>query len=241
MLPLQVEEDIGELLNEANFKMYNESNYHDAIRDYTYIVSAAQNVGNKEFESAAYGHLGNAFGLAGNDIGALEYHTKHAETARSIGDTTGEAVADEMIALISENLEEYNDALTFHSKALSLWSQLGDVAAKKRAYSGISNTHFQLAKEYSDKATELGRLLDGDSAAPAKHVAVHFDGLAGIVPSTNVTAPLFPASLGGLGDTSDPFSFGFLDSVDTLPLGGFGGGSSWASLSSYNSNNKATW
>merc|ERR1740133_514822 len=77
-------------------------------------------------EGGAYGNLGNAFHGLGQYSRAIEFHTKHLNISRELGDRAGQGSAYGNLGNAFAGLSQYNKAIEFHTKHLNISRELGN-------------------------------------------------------------------------------------------------------------------
>merc|ERR1740133_406848 len=83
-------------------------------------------------EGGAYGNLGNAFHGLGQYSKAVEFHTKHLNISRELGDRDGEGVAYGNLGNAFYSLGQIDKSVEFLTKRLNISRELGDRAGEVR-------------------------------------------------------------------------------------------------------------
>ena len=104
------EDEAIALYNNALAKQ-TQGDYKGALKDFTVVLSYAQETGNTAWEGSAYSGIGVAHERLGNYQDALKYHHKDLEIALQLGDKGGEGRAYFNIGNAHGSLGNYQDAL----------------------------------------------------------------------------------------------------------------------------------
>ncbi|XP_044172276.1 G-protein-signaling modulator 2-like, partial [Acropora millepora] len=109
-------------------------------------------------EGTAYGNLGCAYQSLSDYRKAIEYHEKHLEIAKEIGDRAGEGRAYGNLGTAYQSLGDYRKAIEYHEKRLGCaYKSLGDYG-KAIEY---QEKRLKIAKEVGDRAGEGKKATTG--------------------------------------------------------------------------------
>ncbi|CAH3159586.1 unnamed protein product [Pocillopora meandrina] len=128
-------------------------------------------------------NLGNAYQSLGQFKTAIQYHQRHLEIAKEVGDKTGEGRGYGNLGNAYEGLGQFKTAIQYHQRHLEIAKEVGDKAGEGRGYGNLGHAykglgqfktaiqyhqrHLEIAKEVGDKAREgisygnLGNAYEG--------------------------------------------------------------------------------
>jgi len=89
-------------------------------------LTAAQKLGNRQYEGHHLGNLGLAWAAISEPRRAMEYHEKHLVITREIGDRRGEGAALNNLGNSWAALDESRRAIGYYEQALAIDREIGD-------------------------------------------------------------------------------------------------------------------
>jgi tetratricopeptide (TPR) repeat protein len=115
--------------------IYEQSAEYDKANEY-YEKSLELKQGSQDLQGLATSlmNLGNVYKFVGNHIKAEEYYSKALEISTNIGDFQGEALAIGSIAALKLELNDYNTAISYALRSLSIANTLDLKNAIKESY-----------------------------------------------------------------------------------------------------------
>ncbi|CAH3186124.1 unnamed protein product [Porites evermanni] len=122
----------------------------------------------KDFQHA----LGIAYYSLGDFRKAIEYHERHLEISREVGDRAGERKAYCNLGNAYDSLGDFQKAIEYHERDLKISKEMGDRAGEGRAYCNLGNAYdslgyFQKAIEYHERHLKISKEV-GDRAGEGK-------------------------------------------------------------------------
>ena len=127
-------------------------------------------MGNKAGEGGAYGSLSIAYDNLGNFRKAIDYHERHLQIAKEVGDKDEEGGANGNLGNAFQSLGDFHKAIHYHGRQLQITKEVGDKAREGKVYGNLGNAYkslgdfhkaikyherrLQIAKEVGDKAGE---------------------------------------------------------------------------------------
>ena len=92
--------------------------------------------------------MGTAFGSLGHYDKVIEFHTKHLNISRELGDRVGEGTALGNLGTVFSGLGQHNKEIEFFSKYLNISRELGD-----RAGEGKASGNLEVVRKAKQNAT----------------------------------------------------------------------------------------
>ena len=115
-------------------------------------------------------NLGNAYQGLGQFKTAIQYHQRHLEIAKEVGDKAGEGISYGNLGNAYQGLGQFKTAIQYHQRHLEIAKEVGDKAGERKSYCNLGNAyaslgqfktaiqyhqrHLEIAKEVGDKAGE---------------------------------------------------------------------------------------
>ena len=118
-------------------------------------------VGSRNAEGAARGHLGHLYSAFGDYQKALEQHTNYLEISEEIGDLESKGLCYNNICLVYILLGEYEKSMEYIAKVIDILQKTGEKAALGKAYNTIGSICIcrsaEQSLEYLKKALKLNK------------------------------------------------------------------------------------
>nr|XP_058950789.1 tetratricopeptide repeat protein 28-like [Pocillopora verrucosa] len=124
----------------------------------------------KANKGKSYGNLGIAYTSLGEFKTAIQYHQRHLEIAKEVGDKAGEGKSYGNLGVAYGSLGEFKTAIQYHQRHLEIAKEVGDKAGEGKSYGNLGiayyslgefktaiqyhQRHLEIAKEVGDKAGE---------------------------------------------------------------------------------------
>ena len=134
--------------------------YDNAKEHYEKALAITIEIGDKDGEATAYGHLGTVFNSIAEYENAKEYLEKSLAINIEICDRKGEAHAYGNLGIVFQCLAEYENAKEYFEKSLAIEIEIGDKDGEAATYQNLGALFFQLneydkSEEYIKKALEI--------------------------------------------------------------------------------------
>ena len=98
----------------------------------------------------------------------MEYHQRHLEIAKEVGDRAGEGRSYGNLGNAHQGLGEFKTAMEYHQRHLEIAKEVGDKAGEGRSYGNLGNAYqglgqFKTAIQYHQRGLEIAKEV-GDKA-----------------------------------------------------------------------------
>ena len=146
--------------------VYSEKNDDKAALEYLERgCSLAQQLGNKQLTSIAFGCLGNLWLKKGDFETAADYLEKDLKMTEELGDRQGIAIASELIGKLHAAKGDFSVALTFHETSLNICRQINYQKGVAKALQSLGETHnyltdYLVALRCLDEAIDIAKNIN---------------------------------------------------------------------------------
>ena len=135
--------------NRLGFLCYTMSRLNDPLDYPMKQLRICKETGDLTGEGAAYGNIGVAYQLLGQNQKAMEYFMKCLRIFQKTGDLTVEGKVYGNIGAVYKSLGQYEKAMEYHMKDLRICKEAGDLTEEGRAYFNIGVV-FQSLGQYEN-------------------------------------------------------------------------------------------
>ena len=119
-----------------------------------------------------YSNLGNAYQGLGQFKTAIQYHQRHLEIAKEVGDKAGEGGSYGNLGNAYQGLGQFKTAIQYHQRDLEIAKEVGDKAGEGGSYGNLGNAYqglgqFKTAIQYHQRDLEIAKEV-GDKAGEGR-------------------------------------------------------------------------